>query len=156
MLVRNAPVTVDLAQAYRQPEQKTVFVRRVARRVGPAAHDGNCEGDVLTRRHGELLEVECRSWLVIAEEQVPCLFVRLDPLALQGRRQVEHHDVWLVISEDSGNIVPANRTRPGFEKGLDPDLFGVGVFRHGFGSFSSAARGRAKGHDSDTSARLYE
>jgi hypothetical protein len=81
------------------------------------------------------LDVEGRSGLVISEEQVPGLFIRLNPLTLQGRRQVEHHDVWLVMSEDGGNIVPANCVRPGFENGLDPDLRGVGVFRHGFVSF---------------------
>src|SRR5919197_1298561 len=113
MLVHDAPLTVDLAKADGEPEQETVLVRR----------------------HSELLDVEGRSALVIAEKQAPGLFVRLDPLALQRRRQVEHHHVRLVMSEDGGNIVPANRVHPGFEKGLDPDLFSVGVFRHRRGSF---------------------
>jgi len=30
------------------------------------------------------------------------------------------------MCEDSGKIVPADRVRPGFEQGLDPDFFGVG------------------------------
>jgi hypothetical protein len=38
------------------------------------------------------------------------------------------------MSEDGGNIVPADGVRPGFEKGLDLGLFGLGVVRHGFGS----------------------
>ena len=81
------------------------------------------------------MDVEGRSGLVIAEHQVPGQFVRLDPLALQRRRQVEHHHVRLVMSENGGYIVPADRVRPCFEKGFDPVLFGIGVFRHGFGSF---------------------
>jgi hypothetical protein len=39
------------------------------------------------------------------------------------------------MSEDGGNIVPADRVRPGFEKRLDSDFFRVGVVRNGFGSF---------------------
>jgi hypothetical protein len=74
------------------------------------------------------LEVEGRSGLVVAEEQVPGLFVRLDALALQGRRQVEHHHARLVMSKDGGDIVPADRVRPGFEKSPYPDLFGIGGF----------------------------
>jgi hypothetical protein len=38
------------------------------------------------------------------------------------------------MSEDGGNIVPADGVRPGFEKSLDLGLFGVGVHGHGFGS----------------------
>src|SRR5690348_4035803 len=98
MLVRNAPVVIDLAQAHSQSEQETVLVRRVAGRVGTAAHDRDRERDVLARRHGKLLDVEGRSGLVIAEEQVPGLFVCLNPLTLQGRRQIEHHHIWLMMS----------------------------------------------------------
>jgi hypothetical protein len=43
--------------------------------------------------------------------------------------------VRLVMSENGRNIVPPDRVRPGFEEGFDPGLFGVGVLRHGFGSF---------------------
>jgi hypothetical protein len=39
-----------------------------------------------------------------------------------------HYHIRLVMSKDGGNIVPADRVRPGFEKGLDPDLFGIGGF----------------------------
>jgi hypothetical protein len=69
-------------------------------RVGTATHDR--DRDVLARGRGEFLDIESRSGLVIAEEQVPGLLVRLDPLALQGRRQVEHHHVRLVMSENGG------------------------------------------------------
>src|SRR5262249_33237016 len=90
-----------------------------------AMHDRDCEGDVPARRHRELLDVEGRSGLVIAEKQTPGLFVRLDALALEGRGQVEPHHVRLVVSKDGGNIVPAEGTRPPFEKGFDLDLFAV-------------------------------
>src|SRR5262249_41737447 len=89
MLVHDAPVAVYLAQADGEPEQEAILVRRVPGRVGTAAHDRDREGDVLARRHSELFDVESRSGLVIAEKQAPGLFVRLDPPALQRRRQVE-------------------------------------------------------------------
>jgi hypothetical protein len=49
---------------------------------------------------------------------------------------------WLVMSEDGGQImpadrirpVPADRIRPVFEKGFDADFFSVDSFRHGFDS----------------------
>ena len=47
MLVHDAPVAVDLGEADGEPEQETILVRRVAGRVGTAAHDRDCEGDVL-------------------------------------------------------------------------------------------------------------
>jgi hypothetical protein len=57
------------------------------------------------------------------------------------------------MSENGGNVVPADCVRPGFKKGFDPGLFGVGVFRHGFGSFvrsedeqRSMNPTRARGH----------
>jgi hypothetical protein len=40
------------------------------------------------------------------------------------------------MSEDGANIVPADRIRPSFEKGLDPGLVGVGLLGQGFGSFA--------------------
>jgi hypothetical protein len=41
---------------------------------------------------------------------------------------------WLVMSEDGGQIMPADRIRPVFEKGFDADFFSVDSFRHGFDS----------------------
>jgi hypothetical protein len=59
------------------------------------------------------------------------------------------------MGEDGGKVVPTDGVGPGFEKGLDPDFFGlVGVFRHGLGSFC-ASRGRAKGHGPDMDVRIY-
>ena len=101
----------------------------------------------MARSHGELVKIEGSPRLVVTEEQVPSLFVCLDPFALQRRRQVEHDDVGFVMSEDGGNVVPTDRVGPGFERGLDPELFGVGVFRHCAGSF--VGRGRTKEHEPD-------
>jgi hypothetical protein len=117
MLVRDAPVAVNLPQAHSQSKEEPVFVRWVARRVWTAIHDRGRKRDVFARGHGEFLDVKGRSELVIAEEQVPGLFVGLDALTLQGRWQVEHHHVRLVMSEDGGKIMPADRIRPIFEKG---------------------------------------
>src|SRR5579864_9025293 len=94
MLMRNAPVAVHLAQTHSQPEQETVFVRRIARRVGTAAHDCRREGDVLPRGYRELLDVEGRSRPVIAEEQVPGLFVGLDPLWLRNHVRRPPRSKW--------------------------------------------------------------
>jgi hypothetical protein len=46
MLVRDAPVAIDLAQAQSQSEQKAVPIYRTAGRVRSAPHDGDREGDV--------------------------------------------------------------------------------------------------------------
>jgi hypothetical protein len=67
---------------------------------------------------------------------------------LEGRRQVEHHHVRLVMSEDGGKT--ANRVRPGIEQSLDPDFFGIGEFRHSFAPLS--VKGRAKEHEPDMGA----
>ncbi len=80
----DAPVAVDLAQAHGQSEQEAVLIRRVAGRIGTAAHDRDSKGDILAGGHGQLLDVESGSGLVIAEEQVPGLLIRLYPFALQG------------------------------------------------------------------------
>jgi hypothetical protein len=62
VLVRNAPVALNLAQAYGQPKQETVLVRRIAWGVGTAAHDRHREGNVLARSHGELLDGTPRTY----------------------------------------------------------------------------------------------
>ena len=100
-------------------------------------HDRGRKGYVLARGHGEFLDVKRRSGLVIAEEQVPGLFVASIPLHCSGGGRVEHQHVRLVMSEDGAKIMPADRARPVFEKGLDADLFCVDGFRHGFDSFVS-------------------
>jgi hypothetical protein len=38
------------------------------------------------------------------------------------------------MSEDGGKIMPADRIRPVFEKGLNTGFFSVDRFRHGFDS----------------------
>jgi hypothetical protein len=137
MLVGDAPVAVDLAQAHGQPKQETLLVRWVAGRVGTAAHDRDREGDVLARGHRELLDIEGRPGLVIAEEQVvpgPSIRTRRSP-CIAGAAASRTSPCPARDEREWRDIVPADRVRPGFEKGFDPGLFGVGVFRHGFGSF---------------------
>src|SRR5579863_517993 len=68
MLMRDAPVAVDLAQSDGQAEQKPASVCGVLRCAGPASHDRQCEGDVVAGGDGELLDVERLRWLVIVEE----------------------------------------------------------------------------------------
>src|SRR5579859_6719046 len=125
MLVRDAPVAVYLPQTHSQPEEETILVRRIARRTWTAVHDRDRKRDVCARGHREFLNVKRRSGIVVAEEQVPGLFVGLDALTLEGRRQVEHHHVPLVMCEDGGKIMPADRVRPVFKKRPDADFFSV-------------------------------
>src|ERR1700761_7501245 len=112
MLVGDTPVAVDLAQADGEPEQKAVLVFRVAGRTGSAPQDRDGEGHVGTRRDAELAKFEGRAWLVAAEKQVPGLPVGLDTAALQGLRQVEHHDVIGVVREYRGEVPAADRVGP--------------------------------------------
>jgi hypothetical protein len=134
MLVCDAPVVIDLPQANSQSEQKAVLVYRIAGRVRSAPQDGDREGDVSACGNGEFSKVEGRTRLVVTEKQVPGLFVGFDAPALKWRRQVEHHNVLLVVRKNGGKIVPADSVRPALEKGFDPVVFGVGLFRHGLDS----------------------
>jgi hypothetical protein len=134
MLVRDAPVAIDLAQAHSQSEQKAVLVYGIAGRVRAAPHNGDREGDVRARGNGEFPKVEGRTGLVVTEKQIPGLFVGFDAPALKWRRQIEHHHVPLVVRKNGGKIVPADSVRPALEKGFDPSFFGVGMFRHGLDS----------------------
>lgn len=145
MLVCDAPVAIDLAQPHRQPEQKAVLVGRIAGRVRSARHDGDRKGDVRARGNREFPKVEGRTGLVVTEKQIPGLFVGFDAPALKWRRQVEHHDVTLVVRKNGGKIVPADSVRPVLEKGFDPGYFGVGLFGHGLNSLlrPEDERGRA-------------
>ena len=131
MLVPDAPVAIDLAQAHSQSEQKAVGVDRIAGRVRSAPHDGDREGDVRARSDGEFSKVEGRAGLVVTEKQIPSLLVSFDAPALKWWRQVEHHDVPLVVRKNGGKIVPADGVRPVLEKGFDPSFFDVGLFGHG-------------------------
>src|SRR5580704_10569843 len=130
MLVSDAPIAVDLAQAHGQAKQETVLVSRVGGRIGTATHNDSCKSDVMAGSHGKLFNVERCSRLMAAKHQFPSLFVSLNPLALQGRRKVEHHDIRRVMSEDGGNVMAADGIRPGFEQGPYPVLFDIGEFWH--------------------------
>jgi hypothetical protein len=131
MLVRDAPVSVDLAQAYRQPEQKTVLVEWTAGRVRSATHDSNDEGNVSTGRDCEFLEVEGSSRFVVTEEQIPRPFISFDAPALKRWRQIKHDDVRVMVSEDGRQVVSPDGVRPIFEKSFDPGFFNRSGFRHG-------------------------
>src|SRR5258708_17087565 len=107
MLVRDAPVAIDLAQAHSQSEQKAVLVYGIAGRVRAAPHNGDREGDVRARGNGEFPKVEGRTGLVVTEKQILGLFVGFDALALKWRRQVEHHHVPLSVrTNDAHNLSP--------------------------------------------------
>ena len=133
MLVCDAPVTIDLAQAHSQSEQKAVLVYRIAGR-GAAPHDGDRESDVRACGNGEFPKVEGRTGLMVTEKQIPGLFVGFDAPALKWRRQVEHHHVPLVVRKNGRKIVPTDSVCPALEKGFDPGFFCVGLFRHGLDS----------------------
>src|SRR2546427_3003477 len=106
MLVCDAPVAIDLAQANRQSEQKAVLVDRIAGRVRSAPQDGDREGDVSACGNGEFSKVEGRTRLVVTEKQIPGLFVGFDAPALEWRRQVEHHYVPVVVRKNGGQDLP--------------------------------------------------
>src|SRR2546426_11001019 len=120
MLVCDAPVAIDLAQANSQSERKAVLVYRIAGRVGSAPHDGDREGDVTARGNGEFSKVEGRTRLVETEKQIPGLFVGFDAPALKWRRQVEHHHLPLVVRKNGGEDGRAGHPPPPPQKGVDP------------------------------------
>jgi hypothetical protein len=71
---------------------------------------------------------------MVTEKQIPGPFVSFDALALKRWRQVEHHNVLLVVRENGGKIVPADSIRPALEKGCDPGFFGGSLCRHNLDS----------------------
>jgi hypothetical protein len=75
-------------------------------------HDCYRESDILACGDGKFLDIEGRSGLVITEEQVPGVFVCLNPFALQRGRQVEHHHIRLVMGEDGREVVPDGQRAP--------------------------------------------
>jgi hypothetical protein len=75
---------------------------------------------------------KARSGLMIAEEQVPGPFVRLDPLALEGRRQVEHHDILIMMGKNARKVMPADSISPPFDERFDLCLGRFAWLRHRF------------------------
>ena len=134
MLVCDAPIAIDLAQAHSQSEQKAIPVYGIAGRIRSAPHDGDREGNVRARGNSEFPEVEGRTGLVVTEKEIPGLFVSFEADALEWRRQVEHHHVPLVMRENDGKIVPADSVGPTLENAFDPGFIGVGLFGHGLDS----------------------
>ena len=69
---------------------------------------------------------------MIAEEQIPGPFLRLDPLALEGRRQVEHHDILIMMGKNARKVMPADSISPSFDERSDLSLGRFGWLRHSF------------------------
>src|ERR1700722_3926258 len=67
-------------------------------------------------------DVERLRGLVVPEEQVPRFLVLIHASRLYRRRDVEHHDVLIVMGKNGGKIVPADGRRPGFDKCFDVAL----------------------------------
>jgi hypothetical protein len=101
MLVCDTPTAIDLAQSDRQSEEEPAFFWRTAERGGAAPHDGDGESDIFASRDSKLFYVERLRWLVVPEEQIPCLLVLIHPSRLQRRRDVEHHDVLFMMGKNS-------------------------------------------------------
>src|SRR5260370_19132750 len=112
MLVCDAPVAIDLAQAHSQSEQKAVLVYRIAGRVRSAPHDGDREGDVRARGNGEFPKGEGRTGLVVTEKQIPGLFVGFHAPALKWRPPITHTHVPPVVCKDGWYIVTRRNLPP--------------------------------------------
>jgi hypothetical protein len=76
-------------------------------------------------------DVERLRGLVVPEEQVPRFLVLIHASRLYRRRDVEHHDVLIVMGKNGGKIVPADGRRPGFDKCFDLALRGSALTHHG-------------------------
>lgn len=102
MLVCDAPVAVHLAQANRQPEEEIAVCIRAA------PHNGGSEGNIFTSRNGKFFYVERLCWLVIFEEQIPRFLILIHSPRLQRWRNVEHHNVLLMVGKNAGKVMPAH------------------------------------------------
>jgi hypothetical protein len=67
--------------------------------------------------------------LVIPEEQIPGFLVLVDSPRLQRRRNVEHHDVLVMMGKNGGKIMPADGVRPCLDNRSDL-TFGVAALLH--------------------------
>jgi hypothetical protein len=103
--------------------------RGSAGHAGAAPHDGDGERDIFAGRNRKLLDVERLLRLVIPEEQIPRFLVLIHSARLQRRRDVEHHDILVVMGKNGRKIVPADRVRPCFDD--RPDVaFGRSLLLH--------------------------
>ena len=118
MFVRDTPVAIDLRSPIVSLNRKPSLSAGLLGRVRSAPHDGDREGDVRARGNGEFPKVEGRTGLVVTEKQIPGLFVSFNAPALKRWRQIEHHDVLLVVCKNGGEIVPADGVRPSPREGL--------------------------------------
>ena len=116
MLVHDTPLTVDAAQADRQPEQETSLLRRSTGGRRTAPHDGGRESHVLSGRDRDLFHIEGLTGLVVFEKQVPRRLVLWQAARLERRRDIEHEDVGIVIRENRLEIVPAHGRCPSLDE----------------------------------------
>jgi len=102
MLVRDTPVAIDLAQSDCQPEQEPALLGRAADRGRAAAQDSGREGNIFAGCDCKLLYIERFRRLMVLEEQIPCFLVFSHSERLQRQRNVEHHDVAVMMGKNAG------------------------------------------------------
>src|SRR6267378_2999888 len=76
--------------------------------------------------------IERLRWLVIPEEQIPGFLVLIHSSRLQRRRDVEHHDVLLMMGKNTGKIMPADCARPCVDNRFDLTFGRSALLHHGF------------------------
>ena len=114
MFVRDHPSPVDFPQAHCQAK-----IERLRLAVGPrslAAHARKSEGDIRAGRHVHLLNVKAHRAARPGKEKVPGLPVCVEPNAFERRRNIEHHEIGGVASEDSVVILSPHGIRPRFDQ----------------------------------------
>src|SRR5258707_14687260 len=110
MLVRDHPLPVDFSQAYGQTK-----VERFGLTVGPrslAAHARKSEGDIRASRDLHLLNAKANRAARPGKEQVPGFPVSVEPDASKRRRNIEHHEIGGMASQDPVIVPPAYGIRP--------------------------------------------
>jgi hypothetical protein len=67
-------------------------------------------------RHVHLLNVKADRIARPGKEEVPSLPVSVEPNAFERRRNIEHHEIGGMSSENSGVILPPYGIRPSFDQ----------------------------------------
>src|SRR5580704_5292645 len=114
MFVRDHPPPIYFPQAQCQ---KKIDRRRLA--VGSwslAAHARESEGDIGAGSHVHLLNLKANRAARPGKEKVPALPVSVEPNAFERRRNIEHHEIGGMTSEDTVVILPPHRIRPRFNQ----------------------------------------
>src|SRR5262249_42014144 len=97
--------------------------------TGAAAHDAEGETHLVAGDNAELLDIERLRHVVVLEEQVPRPLVILQTFGLQGRRQVEHHNIRRMQGEDRWHVMAPNGGGPRLKQGTNLSCGGL-VRRH--------------------------